>query len=78
MVWVAAGRLDGYWEHPVMPWDKTAACLIAMEAGARVTGLTGDPFAVEDLSVTMANPALHEVLVAEITPLVDSGTSGAW
>jgi myo-inositol-1(or 4)-monophosphatase len=70
MVWVAAGRLDGYWERPVMPWDKTAACLIAMEAGATVTGLTGEPFTVEDIGVTMANPALHAVLLEEISAVV--------
>jgi myo-inositol-1(or 4)-monophosphatase len=70
MVWVAAGRLDGYWERPVMPWDKTAACLIAMEAGATVTGLTGEPFDVMDLGVTMANPALHAILLEEISAVV--------
>lgn len=66
IVYVAAGRLDGYWERPVMPWDKTAACLVAMEAGATVTGLTGEPFDVNDLGVTVANPALHGVMVREI------------
>lgn len=71
IAWVAAGRLDGYWERPVMPWDKTAACLIAMEAGATVTGLTGEPFDVMDLGVTTANPALHAVLVDEITSVLD-------
>jgi myo-inositol-1(or 4)-monophosphatase len=75
MVWVAAGRLDGYWERPVMPWDKTAGCLIAMEAGATVTGLTGDPFDVMDHSVTMANAALHAVLLEEISAVID-GAAG--
>ncbi len=66
IAWVAAGRLDGYWERPVMPWDKTAACLVAMEAGARVTGLEGEPFRVEDTSAVVANPAMHAVLLGEI------------
>lgn len=66
IVYVAAGRLDGYWERPVMPWDKTAACLVAMEAGATVTGLAGEPFDVDDLGVTVANPELHAVMVSEI------------
>ena len=66
IVYVAAGRLDGYWERPVQPWDKTAACLVALEAGARVTGLTGEPFEVDDIGVTVANPALHPVLIDEI------------
>lgn len=66
IAYVAAGRLDGYWERPVMPWDKAASCLIAMEAGAVVTGLTGEPFDIDDQSATVANPALHHLLVAEI------------
>ncbi len=74
IVWVAAGRLDGYWERPVMPWDKTAACLIAMEAGATVTGLTGEPFDVMDLGVTTANPALHAVLLEEISGVLAGAT----
>lgn len=77
MTWVAAGRLDGYWERPVMPWDKTAACLIAMEAGAAVTGLTGEPFNVMDSGVTMANPALHAVLLDEIIAVLDRGAGNA-
>ncbi len=66
IVYVAAGRLDGYWERPVMPWDKAAACLVAMEAGATVTGLTGEPFDIDDIGATVANPELHALMVAEI------------
>ncbi len=66
IVYVACGRVDGYWERPVMPWDKAASCLIAMEAGARVTGLAGEPFDVDDIGATVANPALHALMVAEI------------
>lgn len=76
IVYVAAGRLDGYWERPVMPWDKAAACLVAMEAGARVTGLTGEPFAVDDIGVTVANPPLHEVMVADIRAELERAPTG--
>jgi myo-inositol-1(or 4)-monophosphatase len=64
--YVAAGRLDGYWERPVQPWDKTAACLIASEAGATVTGLTGTPFDVNDIGVTVGNSVIHQLLITEI------------
>lgn len=70
--YVAAGRLDGYWERPVQPWDKTAACLIAAEAGAKVTGLTGTPFDVDDIGVTVANPIMHRLLVEEIADEIDA------
>jgi myo-inositol-1(or 4)-monophosphatase len=66
LCYVAAGRLDGYWERPVQPWDKAAGALIASEAGALVTGLTGTPFKVEDDGVIAANPGLHRAILAEI------------
>lgn len=40
---VACGRLDGYWEVGLNPWDHAAGGLIAGEAGARVAGLDGAP-----------------------------------
>ena len=36
LVWVAAGRLDGFYESGLAPWDRAAGSLIAAEAGARV------------------------------------------
>jgi myo-inositol-1(or 4)-monophosphatase len=38
---VATGRLNGYFERGLKPWDHAAAALVAREAGARVTGLAG-------------------------------------
>ncbi len=67
LCYVASGRLDGYWERPVQPWDKAAGALIASEAGALVTGLTGTSYTVEDSGVIAANPDLHRAMLAEIT-----------
>ncbi len=41
LCYVAAGRIDGYWELSLNPWDLAAGGLIAEEAGARVTTLDG-------------------------------------
>lgn len=41
--WVAAGRLDGYWEKDLKPWDAMAGLLIAREAGGTVTDYAGGP-----------------------------------
>ena len=43
LCYVAAGRLDAYYEHGLKPWDRAAGALVAAEAGARVTGLRGRP-----------------------------------
>jgi len=36
LCWLAAGRVDAYWEQGIQPWDVAAGCAIAREAGARV------------------------------------------
>ena len=63
---VAAGRLDGYFEQGLSPWDLSAGGLVATEAGAVVAGLRGRP-AGADL-VVAAGPgifdALHDLLVS--------------
>lgn len=41
--WIAAGRLDGYWEKDLKPWDAMAGMLIAREAGGTVTDYIGAP-----------------------------------
>ena len=64
LAWVAAGRLDGYFERGAHRWDHAAGALIAREAGAVVGGLRGQPEG-EDLilcAVPSVFPALHDVL----------------
>lgn len=53
---VAAGRLNGYYERGLQPWDMAAGALIATEAGALVTGLDG-PASAE--SIVAAPPGVH-------------------
>lgn len=55
LCYVACGRLDGYWEEKIQPWDIAAGALIVEEAGGRVSRLDGtafDPFAGEVLACT--------------------------
>ena len=63
--YVAAGRLDGYWEIKLSPWDLAAGILIVEEAGGMVTSLHGDPNVMQSpYSVLAANPAIHPLLLA--------------
>lgn len=64
LCYVAAGRFDAYWEMKVSPWDIAAGCLIAEEAGARVTTCDGSPYDIEVPEVLAANSGLHEKLLA--------------
>jgi len=60
LCYVAAGRLDGFWEIRLNAWDVAAGGLIAQEAGALVTDVHGGPdFISKPQSVLAANPALH-------------------
>lgn len=61
---VAAGRIDGYYERGLNPWDMAAGALIASEAGARVAGIGGVP-ASSDLTI-----AIHPALFPELEELL--------
>ena len=61
---VACGRVDGYYEVGLQPWDRAAGQLIATEAGARVTDLAGVGPPGGDTGVLAAPPALHGGLVS--------------
>ena len=43
LAYVAAGRLDGFWEYRLRPWDVAAGALLVQEAGGRVEGILGAP-----------------------------------
>lgn len=43
LAWVACGRLDGYWEQDLNPWDSLAGILLVREAGGTVTDYAGGP-----------------------------------
>jgi myo-inositol-1(or 4)-monophosphatase len=61
--WVAAGRLDGFWELRLNPWDIGAGALIAREAGGRVTTYSGDEDILGKPSILVTNGALHEEML---------------
>jgi myo-inositol-1(or 4)-monophosphatase len=57
--YVAAGRLDGFFEERLHSWDVMAGGLIVEEAGGRITRFDGSPLALRADEVVAANPALH-------------------
>src|SRR5262249_18794656 len=63
LCYVGAGRLDGFWESDLKPWDIAGGSLIVAEAGGRVTNMEGAPFASRGLSVLATNGALHEAML---------------
>ena len=64
LCYVAAGRLDGYWEVQIEPWDIAAGALIVQEAGGMVTKKDGDSdYLSPPFSVLAANPRLHAAML---------------
>ena len=52
---VAAGRLDGYWELKLHPWDVAAGSLIVQESGGVVSDFTGTRFSIRDKEIVASN-----------------------
>jgi myo-inositol-1(or 4)-monophosphatase len=66
MAYVAAGRLDGFWEVKLNPWDVSAGALIVEEAGGQVSGLVGQPFDSRTGEVVASNGRIHAAMVEVI------------
>ncbi len=63
LCYVACGRFDGFWEQHLNPWDTAAGCLIAREAGARITNFSNEPFAINMDEILSTNGAIHDELL---------------
>jgi myo-inositol-1(or 4)-monophosphatase len=66
LCYVAAGRLDGFWEQRLHPWDLSAASLLVEEAGGRVTRFDGTPFDTRCGQIVASNGSLHDEMLAII------------
>ncbi|MGE0581996.1 MAG: inositol monophosphatase family protein [Steroidobacteraceae bacterium] len=69
LAYVAAGRVDGFWEIGLNPWDTAAGALLIQEAGGRIGTLGGAPY---DLSpnVLAGTPKVYEALLEILAPHV--------
>jgi myo-inositol-1(or 4)-monophosphatase len=69
---VACGRVDGYWERGIAPWDVTAGIILLQEAGGKVTAYDGTPHTIESGRILATNGYIHDSLshvLAQIKPL---------
>ncbi|MGB3328850.1 MAG: inositol monophosphatase family protein [Thermomicrobiales bacterium] len=76
LCWVACGRLDGYFERPVMPWDMCGAVIIVREAGGIVTALEDDAWALERNEALAAGPQLIPEMKAIIAATLADARGG--
>ncbi len=66
LCYVAAGRLDGFWERLLSPWDIAAGALMVEEAGGRVSNFGGGTFAARGGEIVASNSLIHPELLATI------------
>ena len=68
LAYVAAGRIDGFWEFGLSPWDTAAGTLLIQEAGGRVGTPTGSEYTLGS-NIVAGNPKVYQALLDVIGPL---------
>jgi len=63
LAYVAAGRIDGFWEFHLNPWDTAAGLLLVDEAGGRTTDFSGKHYRLESREILSSNGLIHEELL---------------
>jgi len=68
LAWVAAGRLDGFWEIGLSPWDMAAGALLVQEAGGLVSDFGGGDDYLDTGNVVAGNPKVFKAILQKIRP----------
>ena len=68
LAYTAAGRLDGFWEIGLNPWDIAAGCLLVQEAGGLVGDFLGNEMYLQSGNVVAGNPKVFAQLLQVIAP----------
>lgn len=63
LAWLASGRMDGFWELFLKPWDMAAGVLILQEAGGTVTDFSGQGFDLYGTEILASNTYIHEEMI---------------
>ena len=63
LAWVAAGRLDGYWERDIKPWDMAAGLILLREAGGFATDCDGGDEMMAKGHIAAGNEAIHKEIL---------------
>jgi myo-inositol-1(or 4)-monophosphatase len=66
LCYVAAGRLDGFWERRLNAWDMSAGALMVEEAGGRVTDMEGGVFDAHGGDILATNGPVHDEMLSTI------------
>ena len=70
LAYLAAGRLDGFWEIGLKEWDMAAGILLVQEAGGVVTDFSFNDNFVKSGNIITGNPKMHQAIYQAIEPYV--------
>lgn len=73
LAYVAAGRLDGFWEFGLSPWDMAAGAVLIQEAGGLVTDLAGGSDYLDSGNIVAGSPKVLNAMLQTIQPLLGAG-----
>jgi myo-inositol-1(or 4)-monophosphatase len=73
LAYVAAGRIDGFWEFDLNPWDIAAGCLLVQEAGGKVGDFAGGDRYLESGNIIAANLRVFDAMLERIRPVLPPG-----
>ncbi len=78
LCYLACGRVDGFWEFKLYPWDTAAGSLIVREAGGTLTDFSGNAFSIWGEQTLASNGSIHDEMLRVViaTRNVDSSTVG--
>lgn len=69
LAYTACGRMDGFWEFYLNPWDTAAGALLVEESGGRITRFDGTPFRLNSSEVLATNGLLHQELITQFADM---------
>lgn len=67
---VASGKVDGFWEFDLNPWDSSAGVLIIREAGGLVTKMDGTDFELDKPQLLASNGFIHNEMLEITKPAI--------
>ncbi len=63
LCYVACGRMEGFWEFGLHPWDTAAGCLMVKEAGGTMSDFSGNNFSIWQKEVLASNGRIHDAML---------------
>ena len=77
LAYVAAGRVDAFWEIGLAPWDTAAGTLLIQEAGGRIGTLTGGEYTPGRQRAVAGTPKVYAALLELLAPHVPAESARA-